>query len=224
MKTIKGKLTYANVMATVAVFIALGGASYAALKLPKNSVGTKQIRNSAITAAKIKKGAVTGAKINLSTLGTVPSATRAFEATSATNAVNAANAAAAARAAEADGLSGPLASGKTLVGTFGLAGETGNFGNTALAVISFPIPLATAPTFNDMEPGESSSACPGAAKEPKAAPGNLCLYDEQFAGTGGLEPVALNQGSYRFGMSLRPVNRVANSMYEQTGVWAVTAP
>jgi hypothetical protein len=31
------KLTYANVMATIAVFIALGGASYASLKLPKNS-------------------------------------------------------------------------------------------------------------------------------------------------------------------------------------------
>jgi hypothetical protein len=40
-------------MATVAVFIALGGVSYAAIKLPKNSVGTSQIKNSAVTKNKI---------------------------------------------------------------------------------------------------------------------------------------------------------------------------
>jgi hypothetical protein len=57
------RLTYANVMATIAVFIALGGASYAALKLPKNSVGSSQIKKNAVVAAKIKKGAVTGDKI-----------------------------------------------------------------------------------------------------------------------------------------------------------------
>jgi hypothetical protein len=57
------RLTYANVMATIAVFIALGGTSYAALKLPKNSVGSKQIKKNAVVAAKIKNGAVTGPKI-----------------------------------------------------------------------------------------------------------------------------------------------------------------
>ena len=39
------KLTYANVMATIAVFLALGGGAYAALNLPKNSVSSKTIRN-----------------------------------------------------------------------------------------------------------------------------------------------------------------------------------
>lgn len=57
------KLTYANVMATIAVFVALGGASYAAVKPPKNSVGSKQIKKNAVVAAKIKNGAVTGPKI-----------------------------------------------------------------------------------------------------------------------------------------------------------------
>jgi hypothetical protein len=86
MKRILGKATYANVMATTAVFIALGGASYAALKLPKNSVGTRQIKDNAITAAKIKNGAVGGSKVNLSSLGTVPSATIASRASNADNA------------------------------------------------------------------------------------------------------------------------------------------
>ncbi len=60
---LRGKLTYANVMATVAVFIALGGASYAATQLPKNSVGTKQLRKNAVTTAKIKNGAIIAKKV-----------------------------------------------------------------------------------------------------------------------------------------------------------------
>ena len=53
--------------------MALGGTSYAAFKLPKNSVGTKQIKNGAVTTKKIKNHAVTARKINTSGL-TVPNA------------------------------------------------------------------------------------------------------------------------------------------------------
>lgn len=52
------RLTYSNVVATLAIFIALGGISYAATNLGKNSVGTKQIKNNAVTKKKIKKKAV----------------------------------------------------------------------------------------------------------------------------------------------------------------------
>ena len=83
MRRIKCKLTYANVMVTILAFIVLGGAAYAATKLPKNSVGTKQIKNQAVTGAKIKKGTITGTNINLAKLGTVPSATNAATASTA---------------------------------------------------------------------------------------------------------------------------------------------
>ena len=86
MKRISAKLSYANVMATVAVFLALGGAAYAATKLPKNSVGTKQIKKGAVTGIKIKKGTITGTNINLAKLGTVPSASNAANANTATTA------------------------------------------------------------------------------------------------------------------------------------------
>lgn len=46
-------VTYSSVMSTAAVFIALGGISYAAIKLPPNSVGTKQLRAKAVTLKKI---------------------------------------------------------------------------------------------------------------------------------------------------------------------------
>jgi hypothetical protein len=58
MGSLRRKLTYANVMATIAVFIALGGASYAATQIPKNSVGTKQLKNGAVTGAKVKVGSL----------------------------------------------------------------------------------------------------------------------------------------------------------------------
>jgi hypothetical protein len=63
MKSLWDKLTYANVMATVALFVALGGASYAASELPPDSVGTEQIKDGAITAAKIRNEAITGAQV-----------------------------------------------------------------------------------------------------------------------------------------------------------------
>jgi hypothetical protein len=91
MHRIRRKLTYANVISTLALFLVLaGGTAFAAKQmLPKNSVGTKQIKNNAITGAKIKNGTISGSKINASSLGTVPSATSA---TTATNAAHAANA------------------------------------------------------------------------------------------------------------------------------------
>ena len=91
---LRSKLTYANVMATLAVFMVLGGGAYAATHLSKNSVGQNQIKKNAVVTSKIKNSAVTGAKlangaisgatvqsgsltgtqINASTLGTVPTA------------------------------------------------------------------------------------------------------------------------------------------------------
>lgn len=63
MKQIRKRLTYANVMSSIAVFMVLGGAAIAATQLPKNSVGSKQLKKNAVTAAKIKKNAVNGAKV-----------------------------------------------------------------------------------------------------------------------------------------------------------------
>jgi hypothetical protein len=51
-------------IAIIALFVALGGTSYAATQLPSNSVGTKQIRAGAVTSTKISNGAVTPAKLS----------------------------------------------------------------------------------------------------------------------------------------------------------------
>src|SRR5262245_46488505 len=54
----RGRLSYANVMATIAVFLALGGTTYAATK-----IGTAQLRNGAVTNPKLAAGAVTSGKV-----------------------------------------------------------------------------------------------------------------------------------------------------------------
>jgi hypothetical protein len=51
-------LTYANVMATVAVFIALGGSSYAAISLSKNSVGASQLKAGSVRGSEVKNGSL----------------------------------------------------------------------------------------------------------------------------------------------------------------------
>jgi hypothetical protein len=50
-------LGYGNIVATVALFVALGGVGYAALTLPANSVGTRQLKNGSVTLRKISRGA-----------------------------------------------------------------------------------------------------------------------------------------------------------------------
>jgi len=51
----KQRLTYGNVMATVAVFVALGGTSYAAAQITG-----KDIRNGSVTGSDLRNGSVTG--------------------------------------------------------------------------------------------------------------------------------------------------------------------
>lgn len=85
MKALRSRLTFANVISCVALFIALGGLAVAA-GLPKNSVGSKQLKKNSVTSVKVKDQTLTGKDINLAKLGTVPSATNAAHATLADSA------------------------------------------------------------------------------------------------------------------------------------------
>ena len=58
MKSLRGRITYANVTATLALFISLGGGAYAAAKLPANSVGPVQLRNDAVSSPKVLDGSL----------------------------------------------------------------------------------------------------------------------------------------------------------------------
>ncbi len=186
MKQIRKRLTYANVMSSIAVFLVLGGATaLAASQLGKNSVGTKQLKKNAVTTVKLKNNAVTsskiangsvngakvqdggltGADINASTLGTVPNANHAATATTATT------------ASTATGI-GTLPSGKSESG-FYAAGGGESVGGYIAQGITFQQPLAAPIPEGNVEwlrEGEFSSACPAVGN---AAPNHLCLYDNE---------------------------------------------
>jgi hypothetical protein len=62
MRIPRPQLNYANVIATIALFVALGGAAVAA-GLPKKSVGPQQLKPGAVTTKALHRKAVTGGKI-----------------------------------------------------------------------------------------------------------------------------------------------------------------
>src|ERR1700712_5609532 len=211
MQKIRTRLTFANIVACLALFVALGGAGYAATALPKNSVGSKQLKNGAVTTAKLKakavtaaklgdgavgasnigagaigtaalaNGAVTGAKVDASSLGTVPSANRAGT------------------AGDAGTLQGRPASAF-------IQGEGQIFGNTAqLGLGEKEVPVLNVPGFGPLtaecEAGKThpiggfrflntSGTKLGATLQYNAASDGGVLQPGDFSGVGGYEAIA----------------------------------
>lgn len=226
MKQIRKRLTYANVMSSIAVFLVLGGATaLAASQLGKNTVGSKQLKNNAVTTAKLKNKAVTGAKvkdgslsggdINVSTLGTVPSAT---------NATNATNAKHATSADSASGLT-TLPSGKSESGFFAAGGgdSTGGYiaqGITFQQPLAASIPVGNVELIEEGEP--ATSICPGVGR---AAPNHVCLYTNEQSN---VEECCI----YNYALEYPAADKngfiiywdVLGSSSYSSGEWTVTAP
>lgn len=207
-------------MAFIALLIALGGTSYAAITLPANSVGSKQIKKKAVTLSKIAPAARTALKGKAGPIG----AAGAKGATGATGATGAAG---------ATGAPGPfpatLPAGKTLVGTFGLgnvAAAAGGAGSQALTSISFPYPLAAAPTVDVIPPaGVAPAGCSGTVNSPGAASGHLCIFVGLAEGSPGallvVRPDGGGSGGHPHGAVLAMFATAAGA-YDRTGTWAVT--
>ncbi len=71
-RRLRPRLSYANVMSTMAVFVALGGSSYAAV-----TINGWSIRNRSIPGAKLRHDTLTGRQIKESKLARVPHARNA---------------------------------------------------------------------------------------------------------------------------------------------------
>jgi hypothetical protein len=119
----RAHLTYANVVATLALFVALGGSAYAAIH-----IGSRQIKNRSIRQIDVHKNTLGGTEINESKLKTVPRARNAANAAAALNARNAANAA---QATNANSLGGQG------VSAFEKSSRT-QFGNAPLSPAGVP--------------------------------------------------------------------------------------
>jgi hypothetical protein len=241
--SIRKRLTYSNTIATLALFVALGGAAVAA-GLPRNSVGTKQLKKRAVTAAKlapksviagklgpnsvtpgnIGNGAVTTAKLAegsviASTIknGVVTTNKLTNEAVTTPKLANGA-VTAAKLGNEVAPLLGTLKSGQTLRGVFDVGGL-----EVARGAVSYQFPLLNAPTATVLKKGETSANCGGLGggnqQTPQATGGNLCVYVTEESGS---SPALAVENNTRLGFGLKTSG--ASESISVSGQWAVTAP
>ena len=232
----------AMVVACLALTVALGGTSYAAIKLPKNSVGTKQLKRNAVTGPKVKASAITspkvandsltGADINEASLGTVPSATNATNATNATSAGNSAN-------LEGVPASGyfrygtTIPSGRTITGAWGIVDASAGAGELHFTYPSFPLaaPVGLGDAdvnFKAGTPGalDGDAACTGTSAAPTAPAGKVCLYQGGLSNSlitslAGFQYDTAADSKYGFGV--RAITSGAGTVVAR-GSWAYTAP
>lgn len=232
-------------VALTALFVALGGTGYAALSLPRNSVGTKQLRTGAVTAKKIKNGAVTAKKLNLSGVtvpnalhaGSADTATSAGHAGSADSATSAGHAGSADSAINAANLGGTpaarfqtfgstLPSGATETGIWGVGGGGGGSPNVDVGTIEFNPQLAAGLDGSHVifvaDPLTGVTHCSGFGH---ADPGYLCVY--LIANENVNSPPSIEDGSTTGAAKEGAVISFGTCCAGPSlafGRWAVTAP
>jgi hypothetical protein len=225
---LRSKLTYANVMATIAVFLVLTGVGFAVAKLPKRSVGPKQLRNGAVHTKKIHKDAVNASKIKSGAVGRSEIANGAVGSGEISNQAVTRNKI----ADSAIPLLGTLRSGQTLRGMFDI-GSNDTVAGTAHGGTTFQFPLNTQPTAPQANVIDTTVAsptftanCPGIGggngQTPNAAAGQLCVYITGKTNIDPSPPVVLESVT-RLGFGLL-VNADVGGDFVASGQWAVTAP
>jgi len=208
------------VIALIALFVALGGTGYAAVK-----INGKNIKNRSIAGKKLKKNTLGGKQIKESKLKTVP---RAKRATTAGSAGTAGFATSAGFANSVGSLPRTLPSGQSLQGAFANI-TTAAADERVGSAISFTPPLAHAPTAHFIKKGTTPpSACPGTAAAPKARPGQLCIFEAQAQNVqfqAVEDPLTGETGStvQPWGAEVVGISVAAGDVND-TGSWAVTAP
>lgn len=172
MSRVRSRLSYANVVSTICLFLLLGGVAYAATQLPANSVGSRQLKRNAVTGPKIKNGAISAAKLRRSTFDVLrgPAGPQGPVGPQGP-------------AGQAGPAGGALPAGVTLRGAVELGNGVGSIVSNVFAATAASFGgyvLRERPVINLVLPSFANvpapAACPGTANAPEAAPGNLCIY------------------------------------------------
>jgi hypothetical protein len=168
------KLSYANVVSTICLFLVLGGGAYAATKLPKNSVGAKQLKKRAVTTQKLANAAVTEPKLATDAVTGAKVRDRSIEANDLAAGVIPAP------TAPATPPGGTLPAGITLRGAVAATSAciTGGCAVAAGEGVSFDgyrLPSDPEAHLIGIE-APATAACPGSVTNPEATSGNLCVY------------------------------------------------
>ena len=221
----------AMLIALVALIIALGGTSYAAISLPKNSVGTKQIRKGAVTKSKIRGNAITSSKVKNRSLlakdfkaGQLPAGPKGDKGEAGASALH------------------PVPSHQTIRGAVGA--DLHAFDSTASDFgvdVTLPMPARNALSDADVfvnvagwqnaggqtQPTttDTSAGCTGTPASPTAPAGKVCIYvsgaDHAFNLSG--YSVLAGTGASPYGFKLKwDASQAGDTFVDAT--WAYTAP
>jgi hypothetical protein len=194
-------------IACVALFVALAGTGYAAVRLPANSVGTAQIKNSAVNSLKVKNGSLLRADFKA---GQVPAGP-------------AGPAGARSRRPRGSGRPGRPVPRRASRWEDGPGRTTSAprqppAGALANSSISFVYAFAAAPTVKIVLQGAAAPAeCPGNATFPQAQSGFVCIYEASKTNSVG---VTLN-GVTRSGATIFTNSSAAGGFFT-FGTWAAT--
>jgi hypothetical protein len=207
----------AMVVACIALSVALAGTSYAAITLPKNSVGARQLKKNAVISSKVKNRSLLAVDFKAGQLPAGPQGPQGPQGV--------------------QGIQGPagpfpdgdLPAGKTLRGNW-IANTTAVEADDAtFDTITFGFRLATAPTAHLLAAGAApTTECPGSLSSPEAASGHLCIYtysNVNVAARFTCDPITNICGSSRtnrYGTTVRVDAAGAGTSYSW-GTWAVTS-
>jgi hypothetical protein len=222
--TLKGHVGR-NAVSYLALFVALGGTSYAAIKLPANSVGSAQIKKNAVRSSDVKNATLTAKDFKA---GQLPAGAQG--APGAPGAKGATGTPGAPGAPGTSVFAGSLPAGKTMTGVWGASVTVATAGDGYRAYASFPLQLADGIPSDHVVyvPGTSATNCPGPGQ---AAAGFLCVYQGDEGNTTGPttgnifnpEDEGGGAGSGRRGFAIL-IGASTAGLSGVGGSWAVTAP
>ena len=199
----------AMVVACVALLIALAGTSYAAIRLPANSVGAKQLKKGAVISAKVRDHSLLAADFKPDQL---PRGPQGF------------------RGDPGPFPDGDLPAGKTVRGNWIAGSNAVGADEFAYDAITFGFRLASAPTPHVIAPGAPMTPeCPGSPSAPEAAQGHLCIYTASVDSVGStvtcdpLTGLCVPSQTNRYGTVIRVTSTGAGPYYAW-GTWAVKSP
>jgi hypothetical protein len=237
------RLTYANVMATIAVFVALGGTSYAVATgsidsreikdntvrskdIRNNQVRTQDVRNNHLRGRDIRNNTLTGGDIDEGSLDTVANATTAANASNATNSGQLGGKTASAFLQ----FNGAIPSGTTVIGNWSASPSGDGAGAVGFDEIDLP---GVAPANIDSgaanmgagttNGGDNDAACTGNAKNPTAPAGKMCFYVGFQVGLSDLSGF-ISEGPDNRGAAIRVTGTGGSGGEYARGAWAYTAP
>ena len=227
-----------NAVAYLALFVALGGTSFAAAavvtgkNVRDNSLTGRDIRNSSLTGTDVKDRSLTFADFN----GSVPGAAGERGPKGDTGEAGPKGEIGPRGLPGLNGTPGPitgdLPSGVTVRGAYAISYPNGDWSssNPAWTPISFGLRLPSEPSVAVVPLGGPKPAgCSGTVTSPQADPGYLCIYrgfEVGFAGPSfhkqrddGMSESGANTTGLFLGLSL-----TGTGLHLARGAWAVTAP